>query len=250
MTKIVICGGAGRMGQAILALALKNKNLAVAGLVEAANHPLTGRLLNGVPVRTDLAAAARDADVVIDFTAPESTARNAGIVGTTGLEGKLRQTFLRGVRKIPVVFSPNMSLGANVLFDAVERLARLLPAYDAEISEIHHNLKKDAPSGTARRLAESVVRARGKSAFLIFGRNGLVGARKPGEVGVHALRGGDVVGDHTVFFMGPGERVELTHRAASRDAFAAGALTAAQWVVRQKPGLYDMSDVLGLKLRK
>jgi 4-hydroxy-tetrahydrodipicolinate reductase len=141
-----------------------------------------------------------------------------------------------------------MSLSANVLFDVAERVARSLPGYDSEIVEIHHNMKKDSPSGTAQTLADSVRRGKNGGTF-IYGRHGLVGERKPEEIGVHAVRGGDVVGDHTVLFLGAGERIELVHRVTSRDAFAQGAVVAARWLVSNKKsaGLYDMRDVLGLK---
>jgi 4-hydroxy-tetrahydrodipicolinate reductase len=255
MIKLAICGAGGRMGQAILSLALKDKSLSVSGLVERADSPLVGKKFQDIPVAGNLKDALKGADVVIDFTAAESTVKNAAdvaaagralVVGTTGITGPLKETFLEGVKNIPVVFSPNMSLSANVMFDVAETVARLLPQYDAEVVEIHHSLKKDSPSGTAQRLAESVQKGRGKGRF-VYGRQGLVGERKAEEIGVHAVRGGDVVGDHTVFFMGAGERIELVHRVASREAFAAGALVAAKWLVGKPAGLYDMRDVLGLR---
>jgi 4-hydroxy-tetrahydrodipicolinate reductase len=258
MVKLAICGAGGRMGQAILAAASKNKNAQVTGLVEKAGCPMVGTTVNGVKVSQDLAAAAGQADVVIDFTSAEAALKNADVmaraskayvVGTTGLAGPAREQFVAKVKKIPVVLSPNMSLSANVLFQFAEDLARLLPTYDAEVVEIHHNLKMDSPSGTAQRLAEAIAAGRGQGdpGRFVYGRHGLAGERQPAEVGVHAVRGGDVVGDHTVFFLGAGERIELVHRVTSREAFAQGALIAALWVARQKPGLYDMRDVLGLR---
>ena len=150
------------------------------------------------------------------------------------------------MRGVPVVFSANMSLSANVMFDLAERVARALPGYDSEIVEIHHNLKKDSPSGTAQTLAESVQRGKGGGGF-VYGRHGLVGERKKDEIAVHAVRR-DVVGDHTVLFLGAGERIELVHRVTTRDAFAQGAVVAAKWLIQNKmpAGLYDMRDVLGL----
>ena len=253
MIRLGICGAGGRMGSAILSLAVKDKDIQVTGLVEAPGYPLVGKDVQGVALRGGLREVVDKCDVIIDFTSPASTLENAQVlarsgkalvVGTTGLQGKDRELFIQTVKAIPVVFSPNMSLGANLLFEYVEAMARLLPGYDAEIVEIHHNLKKDAPSGTAHRLAESVQRGKQGGDF-VYGRQGLVGERKPSEIGVHALRGGDVVGDHTVFFMGNGERVELIHRVTSREAFANGALTAAKWLGGKPAGLYDMRDVLG-----
>jgi 4-hydroxy-tetrahydrodipicolinate reductase len=252
MVRIAIFG-AGRMGRAILGEALKDKDVKVAGLVDKTG----GASIDGVAVTTDLDAALSAADAVIDFTGAEATLANAPrvaragkalVVGSTGLAGADRDRFAASVKGIPVVFSSNMSLSANVMFDLAERTARALPAYDNEIVEIHHNLKKDAPSGTALTLAESVKRGKGAGAFL-FGRQGQPGARKKEEIGVHAVRGGDVVGDHTVLFLGAGERIELVHRVTGREAFAQGAVAAAKWLVQGKrpAGLYDMRDVLGLR---
>jgi 4-hydroxy-tetrahydrodipicolinate reductase len=252
MIKLAILG-MGRMGQAILGQALKDKDVQVAALMDRTG----GRTPHGQDIITDLEVVLKTADVLIDFTAPEAVLANASqvakagkayVVGTTGLVGEKRGLFLKAVAGIPCVFSSNMSLSANVMFDAAERVARALPGYDNEIVEIHHNLKKDAPSGTAQTLAEAVQKGKGSGQFT-YGRHGLVGERKKGEIGVHAVRGGDVVGDHTVLFLGAGERIELVHRVTSRDAFAQGAVVAAKWLLQKnKPaGLYDMRDVLGLK---
>lgn len=252
MIRIAILG-AGRMGQAILGQALKDKEVSVSSLVDKWG----GTSLLGVPVTADLDAALAQADAVIDFTGADATLLNAPkvakagkalVVGSTGLKGAGRDQFISSVKGIPAVFSANMSLSANVMFDVAERVARSLPGYDAEIVEIHHNLKKDAPSGTAVTLAESVKRGKNGGTFL-YGREGQVGERKADEIGVHAVRGGDVVGDHTVLFLGAGERIELVHRVTSREAFAQGALVAAKWLVQKKKpaGLYDMRDVLGLR---
>jgi 4-hydroxy-tetrahydrodipicolinate reductase len=170
------------------------------------------------------------------------------VIGTTGIVGTQRDALAAAVKGIPCVLSSNMSLSANVLFDVAERVARALPGYDNEVVEIHHNQKKDSPSGTAQTLAEAVKRGKGRGNF-VYGRHGLVGARTSDEIGVHAVRGGDVVGDHTVLFLGVGERIELVHRVTSRDALAGGAIVAAKWLIQNKKpaGLYDMRDVLGLK---
>lgn len=250
-----ILGAGGRMGRAIAALAAEDPALKITGLLEAHGSPNVGKTLHGVTITDRLPEVLNHAQVLVDFTAPPAALGHAAaaaahgkplVIGTTGIDGAKREELAASVKSIPVVLSPNMSLSANVLFDVVETLARALPGYDAEIFEIHHNKKKDAPSGTAKRLAESVKKGRAAGEF-VFGRSGLVGERKAQEIGVHALRGGDVVGDHTVFFIGNGERIELAHRVTSRDAFAGGALVAAKWVVGKPAGLYDMRDVLGLK---
>jgi 4-hydroxy-tetrahydrodipicolinate reductase len=242
------------MGRAIAGLAAQDKAFFLTALVEAAGSPAVGKDHEGVRITDSAAEAMKKIDAAIDFTAPLATLAHAAqaaeagvplVIGTTGIDEAGQAKLKEFARKTPIVFAPNMSLSANVMFEIAERVAALLPGYDAEIAEIHHNLKKDAPSGTALRLAESLRRGR-KGGRLIFGREGQVGARKPDEIGVHAVRGGDVVGDHTVFFLGTGERIELTHRVTSRAALAAGALAAAKWVVGRAPGLYDMRDVLGM----
>lgn len=253
MINLAIIGAAGRMGQAILALALKDKDLRIAGLVDRA----AGRTQGDREITTDLDGVLKNADVLIDFTAPEAALANAPkiakagkslVVGTTGLVGEKRDAIVSAVKGIPCVLSSNMSLSANIMFDVAERVARALPDYDNEIIEIHHNLKKDSPSGTAQTLGDAVKRGKGAGRFT-YGRHGLAGERPPEEIGIHAVRGGDVVGDHTVLFLGAGERIELVHRITSREAFATGAVTAAKWLIQNKKpaGLYDMRDVLGLK---
>jgi 4-hydroxy-tetrahydrodipicolinate reductase len=252
--KIGVLGAAGRMGRAIAELASQDADVTLAALLEAPGSAGIGESRYGLRVTDDLVAALTGVNALIDFTSPASSLGHALIasegkvplvVGTTGIDEGGRKTLLEASRRIPIVFSPNMSLSANVMFEVVERVARLLPGDDAEVVEIHHNLKKDSPSGTAQRLADAVQRGR-KSGRFVYGRHGLVGERKKEEIGIHAVRGGDVVGDHTVLFLGNGERIELVHRVTSRQAFAAGAIAAAKWVVDQPAGLYDMRDVLGL----
>jgi len=254
LVKLGIFGAGGRMGQAIAAVAVKDADVRLAALIESAGSPAVGQERHGIVVTADPAGGLAGLDAAIDFTAPEASVAHAAlaaragvplVIGTTGVPEDGVEKLRAAARKTAIVFSPNMSLSANVMFDVAERVAGLLPGYDAEITEIHHNLKKDAPSGTAKRLAESVRRGRQKGR-LVFGREGLVGERKADEIGVHAVRGGDVVGDHTVLFLGDGERIELVHRVTSRAAFAAGAVVAAKWAVGQPAGLYDMRDVLGL----
>ena len=242
--KLVISGCCGRMGSRIASLAVQGKTFRLVGAVEAPGHERLGRpFMTGhhqSPVITDDAQGAfRDGEVVIEFTAPAVTVAHAKlsgalripmVIGTTGLsDGELKR--LRAAsRRIPIVFSPNMSLGVNVLFELVRIAAqRLGQAYDIEVVEAHHRHKKDAPSGTAKRLAQVLADAR----------------RQPvGAIPVHAVRAGDIIGDHTVILAGPSERLELVHRAHSRDVFAQGALTAARFVIGRKPGWYDMADVL------
>ena len=205
----------------------------------------------------DLRASIGAADVVVDFSSPLATrglleaaaaASKPVVLGTTGHPAGEKADLLKLAARVPCVWAGNFSVGVNLLFALTRRAARALGEdYDTEVVEMHHRLKKDAPSGTALRLLEIILEERRlDQAALRHGRHGLTGERKRSEVGVHALRGGDVVGDHTVIFAGSGERVELTHRASDRAVFARGALRAAQWVVASRPGVYDMQDVLGL----
>lgn len=239
--------------------------LKLAAGVDASDHPALGKdmgVLAGVPtlgvaLRQDWAPD--DADVAIDFSIPDATARHAAelaeqgiplVVGTTGLNAEQTDAVDRAAAAIPLVWAPNMSLGVNLLLVLAEQTARALrgKGYDVEILERHHRLKKDAPSGTALGLGEAV--ARGWEVRLEevarHGREGLVGERPDREIGFHAIRGGDIVGDHTLLFAADGECIELSHRATSRDTFAAGALQAAAWVMDRPPGRYAMKDVLGL----
>jgi 4-hydroxy-tetrahydrodipicolinate reductase len=263
MIRIVVNGAAGRMGRAIIALAAEDAEFRIVGAVEASGHPDLGKdagtiagvsLLN-TAITDNLGQAIGDADVVIDFSAKESasvavdTARQAGkavVIGTTGFSDQEVARIKEAAESVPIVFSPNMSIGVNLLFGLVDETARKLRRYDIEIIEVHHNKKKDAPSGTARRLGQIVAGAteRDISRDGVHGREGMVGERKPDEIGIHAARAGDIVGEHTVLFAGPGERIELTHRAHSRNTFASGALRAARFAAAAPPGLYTMADVL------
>lgn len=207
----------------------------------------------------DLAAALSSAEVVIDFSSADITdglltacraARKPLVIGTTGHDAAQREAIATAARDIPIVFAANFSVGVNTLFWLTRQAARILgPGFDLEVIETHHRLKKDSPSGTARRLVEILAEARDLSyeQDTRHGRHGLVGARPPGEIGVHAVRGGDVVGEHTILFAAMGERLELTHRASNRETFALGSLRAAAWLPGRSPGLYDMEDVLGLR---
>jgi len=255
------------MGSAVVRAATEEPGVKVVGAVARPGTPSRGRdvgTLSGVsalhlPLRDDFSAALIEVrpDVAVDFTTPESAADFADacarqgvpfVTGTTGFTPVQRERLDRAAARIPIVVSPNMSVGVHVMLEAASLLSRVLgPGWDAEVLELHHRLKKDAPSGTALRLAEVVAKARGQDAGAMrLARAGQVGERPSGEIGVQTLRGGDVVGEHTVYFLGPGERIELSHRATSRDQFAKGALRAALWIRGQPPGQYGMRDVLGL----
>jgi len=242
--RILVNGARGRMGQAILA-AIK-EDAAVAASVE-------------VDQGDDFAAALGRCDAVIDFSHHSLTDKLAAecaaagkilVIGTTGQTDEQVAKVKAAAAKIPVVFAPNFSVGVNTLFWLTRKAAEILgPDFDLEVVEMHHRLKKDSPSGTAKRLAEILADVRGLSynEDVRHGREGIVGERTRTEIGMHAIRGGDVVGDHTVIYANVGERVELTHKASSRDTFARGSVRAAKWAATQPPGLYDMQDVLGLK---
>ncbi len=242
--RLLVNGAKGRMGQAIIACAGQDADVQVTGQVD---------------VGDDLTGALAGADAVIEFSHHTVTAGVAAacaaagkvlVIGTTGhTDGELEK--IRAASgAIPLVFAPNYSVGVNALFWLTEKAVEILgPDFDLEVVEMHHRLKKDAPSGTARRLAEILAEARGLQygKDVRHGREGITGERTATEIGMHALRGGDVVGDHTVIFASQGERVELTHKASSRDTFARGAIRAAKWARGRGPGLYDMQDVLGLR---
>ncbi|MCK5528645.1 MAG: 4-hydroxy-tetrahydrodipicolinate reductase [Kiritimatiellae bacterium] len=266
MVKLAILGAAGRMGKALISCAERVDGVEVVAAIEIEGSPLLGVDAGltagvselGVEITSDMTATGV-ADVVIDFTFHEASPLNAEraaefgqsiIIGTTGLTDEEADVVKKAAEKIPIVWAPNMSLGVNLLFAMVEKAGSILGVeYDVEIVETHHKLKKDAPSGTALRLAEQVAAGRLQNLEDVgcYGRQGLVGERPVGEIGVHAVRAGDVVGDHTVTFAIEGERIEFTHRASSRDTFAMGAVKTAKWVADKKPGLYDMQDVLGLR---
>lgn len=267
MIKVVVTGAAGRMGTQIVRLVRATEGMALAAAVErpgAAVGQDAGSLAGlgpvGVAVVDDLAKALPGADVVVDFTSHEASARHAEIcaekgtplvIGSTGFTPEAKARVAAAAKRIPVVLSPNMSVGVNVLFELVRQAAKVLgDAYDVEVVEIHHKKKRDAPSGTAVRLAEVAAEALGRDPkdALAYARHGILGERPPWQIGVQTLRGGDVVGEHTVFYCGEGERLELTHRATSREQFARGAVRAAKWISGRPAGLYDMADVLGLRV--
>ncbi|HEY9078641.1 4-hydroxy-tetrahydrodipicolinate reductase [Magnetovibrio sp.] len=263
--KIAIVGAAGRMGRMLIAAVLAADGADLAGGSEAAGHPDMGRDLGeligadavGVTLTSDPRALFEAADAVIDFTVPTATAAHAMlaaesgtalIIGTTGLDAAQQAAVDAAGEKTVIVQAANYSVGVNVLLGLVEKAAQILPdAYDIEVLEMHHHHKVDAPSGTALALGHAAAAGRGVvlDEVACKARDGIVGARPRGEIGFATLRGGDVVGDHTVMFAGPGERVEITHKASSREVFAGGAVRAAQWASSQQPGVYSMKDVLG-----
>ena len=244
MTNIIINGFMGRMGQTLLACAAGMPTVQIVGQVDQGD---------------DLGAIIGQCDAVIEFSfhnvTPEVAAlcakhRKALVIGTTGHNDAEKSQISNFKSQIPIVWASNYSTGVNTLFWLTRKAAEILgPSFDLEVVEMHHRLKKDAPSGTATTLLEILgdVRQLQLKEALRHGREGITGERTDSEIGIHAIRGGDVVGDHTVIFAANGERVELTHKASSRETFANGALRAAQWLVGQKPGIYDMQDVLGLK---
>lgn len=256
---VVIMGAKGRMGSTLIRLAQEDPELTLAGVVEQQGLE-EGLESLGCLVNTSLEeilAKISDA-VVIDFTHPEvsvATAQAAArtghraVIGTTGLTSDQTLQLQEAAGRAPILWAPNMSVGVNVLLQILPQLvAKLGPAYDLEMVELHHKAKKDAPSGTAVKLAQCLAQARGWDFDKAkrYCRDGIIGARPAEEIGVQTIRGGDVVGDHTIYFLGPGERIELTHRAHSRETFAQGALRAAKWLAGQKPGkLYAMADMLG-----
>jgi 4-hydroxy-tetrahydrodipicolinate reductase len=267
VTAIAVHGAAGRMGRAVIEVVLADEQARLCAAVEHAGHPalgqdagvLAGRPPVGVTLGDDLDRALETADVVIDFSAPAASrallercarARKPAVVGTTGMDDACRRALEALTRVMPAVYAPNFSVGVNILWSLCARAVQLAgDDFDLEIVEMHHRNKVDAPSGTAVRMLEVISAARGLDAgrAAVPGRSGQVGARRSDEIGVHALRGGDVVGDHTLVLAAPGERIELTHRAHGRQIFARGAVRAAHWVVGRAPGSYDMADVLGIR---
>jgi len=267
MIKVVVAGAAGRMGCRLVSLVRDSTALALAGALEWKGHHAVGEDAGetagsgrvGITITEDLPALMERGEVVIDFSSPEATLQHlrivaqhhrAMVVGTTGFSPDELDELKTLARQVPCVFSPNMSVGINLVYKIISEMAKTLGEdYDIEVIEAHHRLKKDAPSGTALKIADVLARAmnRDLTQVGVYARKGIIGERVKGEIGIQTIRAGDIVGDHTVIFGGMGERIEVTHRASSRDTFARGALRAARWVVRQPPGLYDMMDVLGLR---
>jgi len=262
--RVAVSGACGRMGSIVVRLAAADGEVRLGAAIDVADHPKLGQDIGtvtglgtplGVLLSDDLTS---EVDVMIDFSNPAGAMRCLEtcverkiplVIGTTGLDEHETSKVRAAAKIVPLVFAPNMSVGVNLLLKIVGDVAKALGGdYDVEIVEMHHRFKKDAPSGTALKLAEAIAKATGRELAkeAVYGRRGQVGERPRGEIGLHAVRGGDVVGEHTVTFAALGERVELTHRAGSRETFARGALRAAKFVLTQKPGLYSMLDVLGM----
>ncbi len=266
MLKVVIAGCSGRMGHALLDGVFSDPELTLHAALDRADSPQIGRdageqfgKVTGVKISHDVLSALDGADVLVDFTRPEPSLQYLGacqaagvsmVIGTTGFSAAEKSLIESASKTIPVVFAPNMSVGVTLLISLVQAAAKVLDeGYDVEIIEAHHRHKVDAPSGTALRLGEAAAEALGRDleTCAIYGREGVTGERDANTIGFATVRGGDVVGDHTVLFAGIGERVELTHKASSRATFALGALRAAKFMADKKSGLFDMQDVLSLR---
>ena len=282
MIRVVVSGAGGRMGKLLLQAVIEEDDMELAGAVERKAHPLlnrdVGELIGsakcGVLMRTDLEKVIGSGDILVEFSTPKATLshlpvaveKNTRIViGTTGLNDEEKERIKESSSRIPILLSPNMSIGVNLLFKTAGEVARILGTeYDVEIVETHHRMKKDAPSGTALRLAEVIAQARGQGTpttpppsrgrikeggqglkgVVVYGRHGITGERKRGAIGIHAVRGGTVSGEHNVIFAGASERVELTHRAESRQVLIRAAIEAIRFIAGASPGLYDMQDVI------
>lgn len=264
IARVAISGAAGHMGRLLLAETIRASDLVLSAALDRGNHPdqgadagpLCGLWPTRIPLGVISPLTLSDTDVVVDFSLPAGTAEllvaaggQALIIGVTGLDADQTAAVHAYAKRAPVVMATNFSTGVNVLLGLVEQAAGILADYDLEIVEMHHNRKRDAPSGTAKSLALAGARGRGVTleGREVHGRQGALGPRSQGEIGLHAVRGGDVAGEHTVYLAGGGERLSLTHLATSRHAFVEGALRAARWAVSQPPGLYSMVDVLGFK---
>jgi 4-hydroxy-tetrahydrodipicolinate reductase len=264
--KIAIVGASGRMGRMLIEAILKDEAVELAAAIDLPDNPAIGKSageLVGMPcelrIVSDIEAGIASADCLIDFTRPKGTLDHlaicrrhkvAMVIGTTGFNEEGRQTIVDAAREIPVGFAPNMSVGCNVAFKLLDIASRVLSqGYDIEIVEAHHRLKVDAPSGTALRMGEVVAAALGRDLkqCAVHGREGVTGERDPSTIGFSSIRGGDIVGDHTVMYCGIGERVEIGHKAGSRMPYALGSLRAARFLADKKNGLFDMQDVLGLR---
>lgn len=265
-TRIGIVGAGGRMGRMLIEACLKDEQLSLGAVFDTPGSPVIGKtagelvgMASDVVVTDDLAAGLKNIDCLIDFTRPQGTlhhlelCRQAGvgiIIGTTGFEAEGKEAIAAAAKDIPIVFAPNMAVGVNLVFKLLDTAARILnQGYDIEVVEAHHRMKIDAPSGTALRMGEVLANAleRDLKECAVHGREGVTGERDPSTIGFATIRGGDIVGDHTVMFCGLGERVEITHKASSRQPYAFGSLRAARFIAGRASGLFDMQDVLGLR---
>ncbi len=260
MIRAIVMGAAGRMGGRIINIIDETDGIELAGAVERKDHPALGKMVGTVCIEDSLDGCIDRGDVVLDFTSHSASIENletvaakgkAIVIGSTGFTEEEMKRARELSHAVRCVLTPNMSVGMNVMFKILADVAGILgDQYDVEIVEAHHHLKKDAPSGTALKMAQVIAGSLGRDLDRVgvYSRKGMIGERTQKEIGIQAIRAGDIVGDHTVIFGGMGERLEFTHRAHSRDNFARGAIRAAFWVVGRKNGLYDMQDVLGLKV--
>jgi len=266
MNRVIVCGGCGKMASLIARQIYNVQDLELVGIIESPKHPsvgedwgiATGSGKTNVKIETELESIIYNCDVVVDFTNPEATMehlkicsqnKKAMVIGTTGLNESQVPEIEKMSKIIPIVFSPNMALGVNLLFDLVKKVSSVLDdEYDIEVVETHHRYKKDAPSGTAKKIAEIIARERNikLDEKAVYSRSGNIGARNKGEIGIHAIRAGNISGEHTIIFNSLGERLELTHKAYSRDAFAEGAVKAVHYILNQQKGLFSMKEVLNL----
>jgi len=267
VVKVIVTGSTGRMGSKIIQLVSKTEGMELAGAVECRGHALIGTDIGecqglgktGIIIDSDLAKCIEKGDVVIDFTCHEASVNHlriaaehgrAMVIGSTGFDNDEMQIIGDLSQKTRCMVAPNMSVGVNVMLKVLESVAAILgDDYDVELIEAHHNMKKDAPSGTAIKMAQVIADSleRNLDEVGVYCRKGIIGERTKKEIGIQTVRAGDIIGEHTVIFGGIGERLEITHKAHSRDNFAMGAIRAALWIVEQKKGLYDMQDVLGLR---
>ncbi|MDI1472547.1 4-hydroxy-tetrahydrodipicolinate reductase [Thermodesulfovibrio sp. 1176] len=267
MIKVTVCGAAGRMGSRIIALSKDYPEIKLVGAVESKDNSRLGDDVGvvagigelGIKIVDDIEKVIDNTDIAVNFTNPEATIEHLKIVkkhkksiviGTTGFDNEQISLVQKASKEIPIVLSPNMSIGVNLLFKILKDVAKVLgDDYDVEIIEAHHRMKKDAPSGTAIKMAKVIAEALGRNfdEVAVYARKGIIGERTKKEIGIQTVRAGDIVGEHTVIFGGLGERIEITHKASSRDTFARGALKAVLWLYGKPAGLYDMGDVLGIK---
>jgi len=264
MINVIVCGGCGKMGSTVAQLVRQNENMKLAGIIESPSHPDIGKDWGttvglgktGIIIKDNLEEVIQETDQVLEFTNPKASLQHleiiskykkAMIIGTTGFSNEEIAKMKSASQNAPILFSPNMSLGVNLLYKlAAETAAALGDDYDIEIVEAHHRFKKDSPSGTAKKLAQEIAKAKGINLdeVAIYGREGIIGERGRGEIGIHSIRGGDITGEHTVMFTALGERLELTHKAHSRDTFAYGTIQAIKFMKGKPPSFYEMKDVL------
>lgn len=260
MYKIIVCGACGRMGRELIRVIDELEDIQLVGTIEAPNHPCLARKIGKIEVSFNLEESIQEGAVVVEFTTTSATLEHLGIakrkgtpmvIGTTGFKDEEYGIIEEASQEIPILLSPNMSVGINLMYNLVKQASQILQGkkFDHEIIELHHRLKKDAPSGTAKKIAEIIAEATGKdlSENLVYGRQGITGERTEQEIGIHSVRGGTAVGEHTVVFAGNGERLEITHRADSRRIYALGAVLAAQFITGKEKGLYDLQDALKVK---